>query len=85
LLESNLELNETGAGSLQEFFNARPNLLLLMGESFGRRMWPKHYQTELVLLNEFRADYVVCDEFSPNFSLSNLKMRRWAASSRPRM
>ena len=61
LLDANVELEETGAGSLQEFFGTRLNLLLLMGSVYGPAMWPTHYQKELVLLNEFRADYVVCD------------------------
>jgi hypothetical protein len=42
LLDARPELRETGAGSLQAFFNARMNLLLLMGESFGPGMWPAH-------------------------------------------
>jgi hypothetical protein len=61
LLDTRREIEETGRGSLQESFNSRMNLLLLMGESFGPGMCPAHYQNELDLFNEFRADYVVSD------------------------
>lgn len=66
-LDANHELEETGVGSLQEFFDARLNLLLLMGDVFGPAMHPTHYQRELVLLNEFRADYVVSEQSKSKF------------------
>jgi hypothetical protein len=67
LLDTRQEIEETGSGSLQEFFTSRMSLLLLMGESFGAGLWPAQYQNEPVLFNEFRADYVVCDATRKKF------------------
>lgn len=66
-LNAKIEIEETGLGSLQEFFEQRLNLLLLMGDMFGPGFWPTHYQKEFVLLNEFRADYVVSDQTKRKF------------------
>lgn len=66
-LNATKEIEETGLGSLQEFFEKRLDLLLLMGDMFGPGFWPTHYQKEFTLFNEFRADYVVSDQTKQKF------------------
>jgi hypothetical protein len=58
-LATNPELHETKAGGLQEFFDQRLDLLLLLGDVFGAGFWPAKYKKEFSIFNEFRADYVV--------------------------
>jgi hypothetical protein len=55
------QLEETGAGSLQEFFDTRPNLLLLMPTVFMPDLAPATYLPQCSILHEFRADYAVAN------------------------
>jgi len=61
-LASKAEIDETGRGSLQEFFDARPDLTLLMGIAFFSNLSPAAYCKEFSVLGEFRADYAICNE-----------------------
>lgn len=67
LLKDHQELEETGAGSLQEFFTARPNLLLLMGQTFCIGLRAAAYLHECSIVHEFRADYAVANEDRSKF------------------
>ena len=60
-LAANVELKETKAGGLQEFFDARLDLLLLLGDVFGPGFWPIKHKKEFSIFNEFRADYAIAD------------------------
>lgn len=65
LLSSDLE--ETGSGSLQEFFAARPNLLLLIPGAFISDLLPAAYLAQCSILHEFRADYAVANNERSKF------------------
>lgn len=67
LLLDNAELNETGPGSLQQFFTARPNLLLLMAHAFCPGLLPATYLPECSVLQEFRADYAMANKDRSKF------------------
>lgn len=61
------QLEETGPGSLQEFFTARPNLLLLMPGVFISDLLPAAYVPQCSILHEFRADYAVANSDRSRF------------------
>lgn len=67
LLRDNDELEETGSGSLQEFFTARPNLLLLMGRAFCPGLRAAAYLPECSIFHEFRADYAIANKERSKF------------------
>lgn len=67
LLKDNLELEETGSGSLQEFFKAHPDLLLLIGSALGGGLVPAAYLPECSIVHEFRADYAVANKDRSKF------------------
>lgn len=58
LLTAQEEIAET---LLLNFFTERPDLLLLMGDTFFPSMNPAAYQRELSVLGEFRADFAVAN------------------------
>lgn len=66
-LSSNLEIEETGAGGLQEFFENHPDLLLLMGDCFFPSLSPHYYGKEFSILGEFRADFAISDKSQSKF------------------
>lgn len=66
-LADNPELNEAKAGGLQEFFDARLDLLLLLGDSFGPGFTPAKHKKEFSIFNEFRADYALADDGMSKF------------------
>lgn len=67
LLAENDELDETGPGSLQEFFTLRPNLLLLMSRAFCPGLLPAAYLPDCSVVHEFRADYAVANQDRSKF------------------
>jgi hypothetical protein len=67
LLKDNNELEETGPGSLQEFFTSRPNLLLLMSRAFCPGLHPAAFLPECSIFHEFRADYAVANKERSKF------------------
>lgn len=66
-LANNAELGETRAGGLQEFFDSRLDLLLLLGDTFGPGFAPAKHKKELSIFGEFRADYAVADSEMSKF------------------
>lgn len=66
-LRDKTEIEETGNGSLQEFFINHSDLLLLMGDCFFPNMYAAAYQKEFSILGEFRADFAISNSCKSKF------------------
>lgn len=67
LLDENEHLEETGEHGLQQFFNSRPNLLLLMSGALVEGIVGSAYLTGCSILQEFYADYAIADRSGSKF------------------
>lgn len=67
-LADHQEIEETGSDGLQQFFDARPSLLLLTGECFGPPSFlASAYAPEFSLFREFRADFAIANKERDKF------------------
>lgn len=67
-LADHQEIEETGAAGLQQFFCARPSLLLLAGECFGPPSFlASAYAPEFSVFREFRADFAIANKERDKF------------------